>query len=172
MAKSDDSFVARFERVMVGTDARIRQLEMKGAAMEQEITSLRGDRLDKIDVSIQELYESRNEMAKMVERLKGSALGLDHFCEKLEGTVERLGKQSALLSASEGSLTAQIEAITKLDAPARLQSLESSVETLEQGKTTRIKDTKWFLMLVIGAAVGAVATVVGKLIIWYLTKAG
>ena len=172
MAKSDDSFVARFEHVMEGFDQRIRALETGRAASQQEMKDLRSDRLDKHDKAIQELYDSRNEVEKTLERLKNSALSLNNFSESLEATVTKLREQSILLGEGEKTRVAQLEAIAKLDAPARLQKLESSVETLEQGKATKIKDNRWLLMLVVGAAVGATATIVNKLVIWYFTKAG
>lgn len=167
--QGDSGFVERFERAMAGTDDRLRSLEKGQAEVKQELKSLKQDRCDRHDRSIEELYASRNSLERTVEQIKGSATGLAKICESLDKTVEALDKKALLLGEGEKGVVNQLETINGWNTPERLQSLESKVKTLETEKATQKKDTKDYRMLLYGALLGAFFSGLSGLTVWLLT---
>ena len=168
----NSGFVERFERAMTGADERLRSLETGQAEVKQEMKSLKEDRCDKHDRAIEELYASRNALERTVEQLKGSATGLTKICESLDSTVDALDKRALLLGAGEKGVVNQLDTINKWNTPQRLQDLELKVGTLESEKTEAKKDTKGYKMLLYGALIGAIFSILSGLVVFFLTTGG
>lgn len=166
----ESGFIERFERAMEGTETRLRNIESSQAALTQEMKSLKEDRCAKHDRSIEELYNSRNEMARTLEQLRGSATGLTKICESLDKTVESLDKRALLLGKGEESVVEQLSKIQQWNVPARLQTLETTVGDIETAREEQHTDGKNYKMMIYGAIVGCGFSILAGLVTYLLTR--
>ena len=162
-------FFDRFEKAMDGTDTRIRSLEQAQAKLSQEMKNLKEDRCDKNEVSLKELFDSRNAMNLSMAQLKHSATGLTELCRALDVTVGTLDRRGLLLDQGEAGIVGQLEVINNWNAANRLTTLETSVAAINAKASTKKKESSDYERLIFAALLGAILSIGGRMIAAWLS---
>lgn len=165
----DSGFVERFERAMEGTGNRLRTLETGQASVKQELRGLKEDRCDKHAKSIEELFQSRNQLQSSLDRLQTSASGLQSIFANLDKTVDDLDRRALLLGKGEESVLNKLEKIQDWEVPERLLGLEQRMDAVEAERSEVRKKSRDWKLLLCGALLTVAASTASGLLVYYLT---
>jgi chromosome segregation ATPase len=173
----DNNFFDHFERVIEANDGRLRSVEQDQAALKQEMVSLKADRCAQHDENIKELFKSRNELERGLERLSNQADGIKGICEGLDRTVESLHQKADALDTTAHELHAvggdtaeKVNNLTDMGIPTKFQAVEDRVAVIERGCTESRKASYDYKFMLLGGLLGAILSIGSGVVVYYLTR--